>query len=123
MKAADKSAITLKENLPDVFDEFSLATMELDKELELMNLPEINVQERYKKITLDDNEDIINRSTMIPIDYNYEMDQLGDQGLSLMFDIEERQLLETTAKGSTQKAAHLSKIKKVIERVSLYFFK
>ena len=70
--------------------------MELDRELELMNFQEVRLK-NHKKITLDDTDDIIDRSTMIPVDYNYDMDMLGDgTGMSYMFDLNEKHLLETT---------------------------
>lgn len=96
VKAVDKKAITLKENIPEVFSQCSIETMELDRELELMNFQEVRLK-NHKKITLDDTDDIIDRSTMIPVDYNYDMDMLGDgTGMSYMFDLNEKHLLETT---------------------------
>lgn len=93
--------------------------MELDRELELMRVNEASFQQRYKKITLDDTDDTIDRSTIIPVDYNYELDMLGDaagSGMSFMFDLNEKNLLETTAMPPPKRPPSLGQTKSVNER-------
>jgi hypothetical protein len=74
-----------------------------------MNFTKTNIHQNNKKITLDDSEDIIERTTMIPLDYNYEADFFGD-----FIDLTDRELLETTARSSLQK--RLSKNKEQNEK-------
>ena len=121
MRTVDRKSITLKEAMPEVFSVCSLETMELDRELELMRVNEASFQQRYKKITLDDTDDTIDRSTIIPVDYNYELDMLGDaagSGMSFMFDLNEKNLLETTAMPPPKRPPSLGQTKSVNERVN-----
>lgn len=118
MKAADKKAITLRETIPEAFSQYSLDTLELDRELDKTIRSEISIQEQYKKITLEEYEqdDLIARTTIIPMEYSYEMDMFGDvQGVSL-YDLEQRALLEALPLASPEK--RLSRVKAITERVS-----
>jgi hypothetical protein len=121
VRTVDRRSITMKDVIPEVFSECSLETMELDRELEMMKVNEVSFQQRYKKITLDDTDDIIERSTIIPLDYNYETDMLGYAddagGMSFMFDLNEKNLLETTAMPQPKRPS-LSQSKTANERVN-----
>lgn len=73
----------------------------------------------YKKITLEEyeQEDMIARTTIIPVEYDYSMDSFGEaQGVSLMFDLEQGALLETSGKPPSPEK-RLSRIQKITERV------
>lgn len=70
LKTSDKAAITLPENYPDLNNMTSLDTM-----VKCLNKTVSTVH--YKSITLADSDDVINNSTTIPIDYDFDMDMFG----------------------------------------------
>ena len=110
VKAVDKSAITLKENFPEMLDLDSVESILLDK---------VSKQIRLKSITLEESEDFVNASTMIPVEYDYTMDSFGDAPSYMPLVEEAPQVFEPPNKPS-----YTSTAKKFAEplKVSVVFF-
>jgi hypothetical protein len=66
----DKSAITLKENFPDMMDISSIESM-------IFAMDKTTAALRYRNVTMIDTDDIIDRSELIPIEHDYTMDSFG----------------------------------------------
>jgi len=64
-KVSNRSSITLKENFPEMLNYSSIESM-------VFNKPDVSY---LSKITL--NDDFIDASTIIPVEYNYQMDSFG----------------------------------------------
>jgi len=66
----DKSAITLKENIPDMMDISSIDSM-------IFVMDNLTAAQRHRNCTMLDTDDLLHESELIPIDYDYTMDSFG----------------------------------------------